>query len=732
MNQIVGKPLDRVDGRLKVTGQAPYTADFPIENLAYGALIESTIAKGRIVKIDTSAAEAAPGVLGIVTHLNAPPLAKVSYFPAGQSLPVLQDGTVHYSGQHLGVVVADTFEQAVCAAELVRIEYEEEKPVVGMEEALEQAFEPESLWGMMPARYSRGDVAQGLAQAEVRVEQAYTTPVEHHNPIEPLATVAVWEGELLTLYDSTQGVSQTQQGVAQYLNLPPENVRAISRFIGGGFGCKAFVWPSTVLAAVAARHVGRPVKLVLTRAQMYTSCGYRPETRQHLTLGATKEGKLTGITHTGTSLTSPFDDYIEPVGSGTDIIYACPNLEIKYILGRINAGTPTMMRAPGHTPGAFALESAMDELACALEIDPIELRLRNHADTDPRTGQEWSSKSLKECYRIGAEHFGWHRRNPAPGSMRDGDYLTGWGMASATYPVYSVPASAKVQIFASGEALAQSGTQDLGTGTYTVMTQVAAEALGIPCERVGFELGDTNLPKAPVTGGSMTASSVGPAVRQAALAARSKVIQIAVGDPKSPLYQCSEEEITVESGRLFLRQDPSKGETYADILTRHGLESVEADSQTSRAEKKQYAMHSFGAHFAEVKVDSMLGEVRVTRMLGVYGAGRILNPKTARSQMIGGMIGGIGMALMEKTVIDPNKGRIVSANLSDYLIPAHADVPDIEVVFVDEYDPHVNALGTKGIGELSIIGVAAAIANAVYHATGLRLRDLPITPDKLL
>jgi xanthine dehydrogenase YagR molybdenum-binding subunit len=733
MNKIVGKPLNRVDGQLKVTGGARYAADFPIENIAHGVIIQSTIAKGRIAKIDTSAAETAPGVLGIITHVNAPPLVNVKFFLAGQSLPILQDDKVYYSGQHLGIVVAETLEQAIYAASLVKIEYDEEKPTATMEEALKQAFQPELIWGMMPAGSSRGNIAQGIAEAEVRLEQVYTTPIEHHNPIEPSATIAVWEGDCLTLYDTTQGVSTAQQGVAQVLNLPLENVRVVSQFLGGGFGGKAFAWPHTVLAAIAARYVDRPVKVVLTRSQMYTSCGYRSQTLQHITLGATKDGKLTVITHTGTSLTSPFDDFIEPVGWATEMMYACPNVKTDYILGRINAGTPTTMRAPGEAPGMFALESAMDELAYTLELDPIELRLRNHADVDPRTGHSWSSKSLKECYQLGAERFGWERRNPLTGSMRDGNYLLGWGMASTTYPVNSMPASAKVKIFASGQALVQSGTQDLGTGTYTVMTQVAAEALGMPYKRVRFELGDTNLPKAPITGGSMTVNSVAPAVHKAAMAARDQAVQMAIQDPCSPLYKSTEQDIAVECGRLFLKQEPSKGEAYTDILRRHGLESIEADNQIEVGDKKkQYAMHSFGAHFTAVRIDPMLGEIRVTRMLGVYGAGRILNPKTARSQMIGGMIGGIGMALMEKTVIDPNQGRIVNANFSDYLIPVHADVPDIEVVFVDEHDPHVNFLGTKGIGELSIVGVAAAITNAVYHATGRRIRELPITPDKLL
>ncbi|MGK7905476.1 MAG: xanthine dehydrogenase family protein molybdopterin-binding subunit [Hormoscilla sp.] len=733
MNEVIGKPLPRVDGRLKVTGGARYTGDISMENLAYGVIIGSAIAKGRIAKMDTSAAEAAPGVLGILTHHNFPTLPEINVDFGEQSPSILQEDKIYYSGQPVGVVVAESIESATHAASGVKIKYEEEKPIATMSAALKEAWKPELIMGFLPAQSSRGDISSALQSAEVLIEQVYTTPIEHHNPIEPSATLAVWSGDRLTLYDTTQGISSTQQKVAKILGISPENVRVVSEFLGGGFGCKGMTWPHTVLAAIAARHVGRPVKIVLTRSQMYTSCGYRPQTRQQIALGATQEGKLTGVAHSGDSLTSPFDDFIEPVGFGTKMMYASPAVEINHRLGRINAGTPTFTRAPGHASGMFALESAMDELAYALKMDPIELRLRNHADVDPDTGHPWSSKSLKECYHAGAELFGWSRRNPVPGAMGDGNSLLGWGMASATYPALSAPASAKVELFASGEVVVQSGTHDIGTGTYTVMTQIAAENLGISAERVRFELGDTNLPKAPMTGGSMTASSVGPAVKLAAVAARNKVIKLAVEDPRSPLYQCHQADIARSSGQLFLKRDPSKGESYGEILSRLGLESISAEEHTQGNEaQNQYAMHSFGAIFTEVTIDRLLPEIRVTRCVGVYGAGRILNPLTAKSQMIGGIVWGIGMALMENTIMDLNRGRFVNANLSDYLVPVHPDIPDISVQFVSEEDPYVNPLGTKGIGELSIVGTAAAIANAVYHATGKRIRDLPITPDKLL
>ncbi|MEH2366270.1 xanthine dehydrogenase family protein molybdopterin-binding subunit [Nostoc sp.] len=729
MNKIIGKPLDRVDGRLKVTGEAPYTADVPIENLTYGVIFQSAIASGKIIQIDITAAAVAPGVIDIITYQQTPSLVKIPFFGPPQPQSTEKDHNIYYDGQHLGVVIAQTLEQAETAASRIKIIYEEAIPTVTM--AHTEIFEPESIFfGTIPAKITRGDVESGKVQADVLVEQVYTTPIEHHNPLEPSATIAMWEGDNLILYETTQGVSATQGQIASILNIPEENVRVISKYLGGGFGCKALLRSHTILAAIAARQVKRPVKVVLTRSQMYTACGHRSETQQQLTLGATKEGKLTVIEQIGTSLTSLFDDFAEPVGAATTMMYACANLEIKYRLGRINAGTPTFMRGPGEAPGMFALETAMDELAYTLNIDPIELRLRNHADIDPHKGLPWSSKSLKECYQKGAEIFGWAQRNPVPRSMRENHFLIGWGMASATFPTNARTTSVKVEIFATGEVKVQSGTQDIGTGTYTVMTQVAAEVLGLP---VKFELGDTNLPKAPMTGNSMTVASVSPAVHQVAIAARDKIIKMAIADANSLLYGSQAEDITVESGQIFLKQDPSKRDSYTDILRRHRLESLEVTEESSiNPESKEYAKHSFGAIFVEVAVDELLGEIKVRRCVGVYDAGRILNFKTARSQVIGGITWGIGMALMEKTVMDANQGRIVGANLSDYLIPVHADIPNMEVQFIEEHDPYVNALGTKSLGELPIVGVAAAISNAIYHATGKRIRDLPITPDKLL
>ncbi|WP_414563928.1 MULTISPECIES: xanthine dehydrogenase family protein molybdopterin-binding subunit [unclassified Anabaena] len=732
MNKIIGKPLDRVDGKLKVTGDAPYTADVTISNLAYGVIFQSAIAKGKVIAIDTTAATSAPGVVDIITYQQTPTLVKIPFFPTPENLPTESDDNIYYNGQHLGIVIAETSEQAEFAASLIKVTYEQTEPTMTMAQA--EVFEPESIFfGIMPGKITRGDIASGKAQADVLVEQVYTTPMEHHNPLEPSATVAMWDGESLTLYETTQGISATQRSIAAVLNIPQKNVRVISKYLGGGFGCKALLRSHTILAAMAARQVQRPVKVVLTRSQMYTSCGYRSATEQHLSLGATQDGKLTFINHIGTSLTSMFDDFVEPVGAPTTMMYACPDLQVKYRLGRINTITPTFMRAPGEAPGMFALESAMDELAAALNIDPIELRLRNHADIDPQTNLPWSSKSLKECYLQGSELFGWSLRNPQPRSMIDGHFLIGWGMASATFPSNSSKATVKVEVFANGEVEVKTGTQDLGTGTYTVMTQVAAEALGVSSHQVKFELGDSNLPNAPMTGNSMTVGSVSPAVHQAANAARERIIQMAMADIHSPVYHAQIAEISVESGQIYLKKDPAQRDSYSEILLRHGLDSLEVTEETApNPETKKYSKHSFGAIFVEVAVDELLGEIKVRRCVGVYSVGKILNLKTARSQVVGGITWGIGMALMEKTVMDNHHGRVVGANLSDYLIPVHADMPKMEVQFIEETDPYVNALGTKSLGELPIVGVAAAIANAVYHATGQRIRDLPITPDKLI
>ena len=730
----VGRPLNRIDGKLKVTGGAQYSAEFPLENLAYAVCVSSTIARGRIKNIDTTAAEALPGVLGIVTHENAPKLQPVESFAHGgqaaEKRQPLQEPIVHHSGQHIGVVVADTLELATYAASLVRVTYEAETPIIDLERERGETFEPETVFGK-PPHFVRGNPEEGLASAEVRVEETYTTPTENHNPMEPPATTAVWSGENLTVYDSTQYTFGVRTALATSLSIPEENVRVLCHFIGGAFGCKGTVWPHVVLSAIAARQVGRPVKLVLTRPQMFEVIGHRAETEQHVKLGATGDGKLTVIIHDGISHTSMFDEYVEAFTVATHMLYACPNLQASQRLVRLNKGTPTFMRAPGETPGTYALESALDELAYVLKLDPIELRLRNHADIDPDKNLPWSSKSLKQCYQLGAEKFGWSQRNPEPRSMRDGRYLIGMGMATATYPAFHFPAAAKAILLGDGTALVQSSTHEMGTGTATVMAQLAADTLGLPIERVRFELGDTELPRAPVSGGSATVGSVGTAVHGAATGVKAKVLEMVRRDQDSPLYQVSADEIIFSNGRIFVKDNPATGEAYADLLARHNLEQVEADYQAQFAQPK-HSKHGFGAQFVEVRIDPDFGEVRINRYTAAFATGRVLNHKTARSQFIGGIIMGIGMALMEETLTDPYLGRVVNPNLGEYHVPVNADIPNIDIHIIDEKDPHVNPIGTKGIGEIGITGAAAAVANAVYHATGKRVRDLPITPDKLL
>lgn len=738
-NIVTGKPLDRVDGRLKVTGAAHYSAEIPLANLSYAVLIGSEIAAGTISELDTSIAENSPGVQAILTHLNAPKFIKLTTFATGGAaaenrLP-LTDGTIYHSGQYVGVVIADTFEQATHAASLVRISYEQKQPLTDFESQRQQAVVPKGKIGFTKdADTMRGNIEQGLAEAEVRVEATYSTPTEHHNPMEPHATTAIWEGDKLTVYDSTQYTFGVRKSLADGFGIPEENVRVICNFIGGAFGCKGGMWQHVFIATLAARTVQRPVKLVLTRAQMFTSVGHRAETEQKITLGATKEGRLTAIAHKGISHTcqEAVGEFVEPFTVATHMLYACPNLQTSQRIVCLNTGQPTFMRAPGEAPGVYALESALDELAYQLKIDPIELRLRNHADTDPDTSLPWSSKSLHECYRLGAEKFGWKRRNPEPGLMRDGRYLVGMGMATATYPVVRFATSASAKILQDGTVIVQSGSHEMGTGTATVMAQLAADVLGVPFEQVRFELGDTKMPRAPVSGGSATAASLGTAVEGATKAVKAKVLEMARGDRQSAFYGIPETEITFQDGKILHKTDATKTDTYAEILKRQNLPQLEASFDAKFDAKEQYSMHSFGAQFAEVRVDPDLGEVRVTKFVGAFGTGRILNYKTARSQMLGGIVMGIGMALHEETVTDSQTGRIVNDNLGEYHVPVNADIPAIEPYFVEEIDQYVNPMGAKGVGEIGITGVAAAVANAVYHATGKRIRDLPITPDKLL
>ncbi len=730
---VVGKALDRVDARRKVTGRATYAAEVPVTGVAHAVIVTSTIARGRIAKLETGAARTAPGVIAVMTHEDAIRLPKVNVKSATnvRILQVLQDDNIQYSDQPIALVVAETLEAAQHAAALVIARYDGEDATGTIATQLASAFEPESAGPRAKPRSSRGNVEAGLRAATTVVDVTYTTPLEHHNPMEPHATIAVWHGaDRLTVYDSTQGIFGVRDRLATVFGLDNKNVRVINQFVGGGFGCKGAPWSHVILATMAAKQLGRPVKLVLTRTQMFALVGHRAETIQHLVLGAGRDGKLTAIRHDVTTGSSRFDDFVEPSAVPTRMMYACDNVSTKHELVRIDAPTPTFTRGPGEASGMFALECAMDELAVALAIDPIELRLRNHADRDQDANKPFSSKSLRECYRVGAAKFGWARRTPKPRAMRDGDSLIGWGMASATYPARQLPAAARAKLLADGTALVQAGTQDIGPGTYTIMTQLAADELGLPVDAVKFELGDTAFPETPLSAGSFTASSTGPAVALTARKLRDELVALAIADPKSPLHGLAAKDVRADKRGLV---GGGKRELYTAILERAGKAELQVEHRViPNPDRDNYSIHSFGAVFAEVRVDEQLCQVRVERVVGAFGCGRILNPKTAHSNLMGGIVWSIGMALEEHTVRDGRTARNATRDLVDYHVPVHADVPPIEIITVDEVDPHVNEIGAKGLGEVGNCGASAAIANAVFHATGIRIRDLPITVDKLL
>lgn len=710
MNTPLGQAIPRVDGRLKVTGRARYASDVSLPGMVHAALVTSTVARGRIALLDTAAAEQAPGVLAVLTHHNAPRLRPLDYpqpgqppASAGNGFRPLQDDLVRYSGQVVALVVADSPQQAVHAAQLVVVSYDREAHQVAVESAGEP-FAPPSGSAGEALDYRRGSVREALEAAEVTLSRRYATAPVHHNPIGPFAAVAAWEGDRLTIHDATQGVCAERKGLAAWLDLDPAQVRVVSAFVGGAFGAGLRVNVHSVLAAMAARRVGRPVKLVLSRAQMYTLTGHRPQSRHDLVLGAHRDGRLLAICHDVLHTTSRFDEHIDLNTELTRMLYACPHLAACTRLQRLDIDTPCHMRAPSHANAAFALESALDELAVALSMDPLELRLRNHADRDPDSGLPWSSKSLRQCYARGAERIGWQRRDPEPRSLREGRWLLGLGMASAAYPVHRSGASARARAEADGRVRVASAAADIGPGTYTVMSQIAADALGLDVSRVSFELGDSDLPKAPLQGGSMTVASVGPAVREACRRLRAEL----VGEG-----------------------EPLTTEAIARTLARRGVDHLEVGARTPGGSADGFAGHAFGAHFVRVRVDQDSGEVRLDRWVGVFAAGRILNPATARSQMLGGLVMGLGQALLERTQFDPASGRIINADLGEYRLPVCADPGDLEVIFVEEDDPHVNVLGAKGIGEIALVGVAPALANAVYHATGVRVRELPIRPELL-
>ena len=748
ITQATGKPLDRVDGRLKVTGTARFTAEWDVPNLAYGAVASSAIAHGAVRSIDVSAARKAPGVLAVLTHENAPRLQPIpekigetQFRGEGgitETLQPLQTAAIEYAGQPLAVVVADTHERARYAATLVRVAYEERPPQFVMAAASRKTL-PEMFLGNSKEKLqvTIGAPKSALAAAPVKVERVYESAITHHNPMEQLATIARWEkrggADFLTLYDTTRGIEVLQEVMATSLGLPKESVHVICPFIGGAFGSKGWLYAPPLLTAMAARAVGRPVKIEWRRQDMFAVAGQRAATRQTLALGATRAGKITALQHDTQTHSSLSSGFTEPCARLTRMMYAVPNIGFTHQLSHLNLPSPCPMRGPGETVGSWALECAMDELATELNIDPVELRLRNYADKNPETGKPWSSKNLRQCYARGKELIGWNQRNPKPRSMREGTQLIGYGMASTMYPTGRGEAQARATIFADGRALVQSATHELGNGAYTIFRQISADALSLPIERVRFELGDSALPSAPTTGGSVTTATVGPAAQAAARAALAALKNLAVRDTESPLFGAAAEAIDAREGRLVLKANPAKGEEYGAILRRAKLPSVIAMGGAKPGEEKdKYSFYSFGAVFAQVRVDEASGSIRVARLCSVYDAGRLMNPKTAHSQIIGGMAMGVGATLMEATHYDPRNGRAVVRNLADYHVPSCADTPDMTVEWLNIPDPYISELGARGIGEIGCVGTPAAITNAVFHATGRRLRSLPLTPDKLM
>jgi xanthine dehydrogenase YagR molybdenum-binding subunit len=717
MTATIGQPLTRVDGKLKVTGGARYSAEFARPGLSYAALIQSTIANGRVAKLDPSAAQSASGVIGILTRENAPrfkpyPDDMTKKGAPGESRVPLEDDQIHWVGQHLGVVVAESFEQAMHAASLVRVEYENAPPILTLpdERAQRSSLQPEKFIGRENLQVKRGDIDAALAKAAARIDVTYTTPIENHNPIETYSTTAEWEAaDRLLIHESTRGIKQLQKIVANAFSVALENVHIVCPFVGGAFGSKGFQWSHTLLAAAAAKLVQRPVKLTFSRPQMFDSAGQRARTEQKFSMGTGQDGKLIALRHATTTHSSPISEYTEACGNMSRMLYSCPNIDVSHRLLKLNITTPCPMRAPGEAPGVFALECAIDEMAHKLDLDPLEFRLRNYAETDENESKPWSSKKLRECYQRGAEKFGWSKRSRKPRSMqaKNGD-LIGYGMATAVYPANQQTAGATATLNKDGTVVIRSATHEIGTGTYTAMSQFAADTLGLPLEKVHFELGDSRFPEAPNNGGSWLTASVAPAVMGACAELKKKVADLVGNWPGDPTQ-------------------------LAALFSRAGQNEITAEfkSEPNKEERGKFSFHSFGAVFVEAHVDP-LGQARIKRVAGVYDVGRMVNPRLARSQIMSGVTMGIGMALMEATLPDENVGRVVNANLAEYHVPVNADAPEFDIGFINEPDPHMSDLGARGVGEIGIVGAPSAVANAIFNATGKRVRDLPITLDKLI
>lgn len=746
--QALGERRERGDGKVKVTGEATYAVEHQPENVVHGVVIQSTVANGRITRMDTEKARQAPGVLAVYTHLNSLKINKPTGIADGgaaqSTYTPIQDDKIIHNGQNIGLVVAETFEQATWAASLVEVEYETEPALVFLDDPRAERKENSA------TNIDLGDAHQAMAQAEVKIKGRYVTPREYNVPMEPHACIASWQDNKMTVWEPSQWVMGAQTEIAEWLGIEQKQVRIISPYVGGGFGSKPVPYTHVALACVASRALGRPIKVSLTRPQTFTGLGGRPATIQNLEMGASRDGKILAIVHDGLSDTSLIDTFAEGTNKVTGRLYAVPNVYSRHYIAAINTVTPGWMRAPGENPSTFGLEVAMDEMAYALDIDPLEFRLRNWADHDYQLNAPWSTRRLKEAYAAAAEAFGWEKRSMAPRSMREGRELIGWGMATATYPVSRSPAEAKLIFHRDGSLVVQSAGADIGTGTYTILAQTAAEVLQIPSKQIRVELGDTDLPRAGVAGGSQLAGNLTAAVHKTAEAMRDKLFTLATQSPGSPLFQVERAQLVLRDGTVCVKQQPDRAISYDklvklnDSLTLSVLSGTfsQEDSEEDRDQAvhsmskmtrpEEFSAHSWGAQFVEVRVDEDFGTVRVKRLVSAFDSGRLYNPQLARSQWIGGMVMGLGQALLEGGVIDPRNARVINNNLADYLIAVNADVPDIIAIDVGEPDYHATLMGGKAVGELGIVGMAAAISNAVYHATGKRIRDLPLSLDKLI
>jgi len=739
----IGRDTLRIDGPRKVTGLAQYTSDFNFPGMLYAVPVEATIANGKLLTLDTSAAEKMPGVRAVFHRANIGRIFRSTPAPGFDRVclerrPPFEDDVIRYYGQYIALAVAGTFEAAKAAADAVRATYSKEKPNV--ESLLEAGNDPDvvlTAYGPMQRLQShRGDAAAAFASAPVKLDETYVTPAETHNPLELHSTTAIWDAQMLTLYDSTQGVVNLRGVLAQMFGLPKENVRVIAKFLGSGFGGKLYPWTHVPLAAAAARQLGKPVKLVVSRKMMFQTVGHRARTQQGVRLGATREGKLVSLQHDYIYHMSMLDQYHEDCGEATPFQYSVPNLRVTFGRARRNIGATADMRGPGAVPGLYATESAMNEMADRLKIDPVRFRLLNEPKIDESLNLPFSSRHYVECLNLGAEKFGWSKRNPAVASMKRDGLTLGWGMAGAAWVAGRFAAEANMQLRDDGTVRIACATQDIGTGTYTILAQLASDKTGVPIEKIEVELGDSALPDGPISGGSLATSSVIPAVFKAADQAISSLVIVAVATPGSPFLGHKPEDLALEGGRIFVKAEGvAKGVPFGDVLRRANVRLVTgtgSSEQTAFVPNPKFSMHSFGCHFVEVTWQPEIARLRVSRVVTVMDAGHILNPLTGRNQIQGAVVMGIGMALFEETTYDPQNGAPINSNLADYMMTVNADAPPIDVHFLDYPDKEINELGARGIGEIGLAGVAAAITEAVHHATGVRVRELPVKIEDLL